>query len=133
MTEHAIEVSKEQLTAALDIALQAVLKRMKPGEPFAAGTLKATRYSCMDDFKTSVEVTLPYYIRKAHGDELYLTLIGGPTGYESMQPFTDRARRGFEEGKPWAACFGTKGRWDKLDVSAEEMLRVIESHKRLWE
>lgn len=50
-------------------------------------------------------------------------LIGGPTGYESFY-MHDFAVKGMSE-KGWTACAGTKGRWDRLSFSPEEMLKAF--------
>ena len=51
-------------------------------------------------------------------------LEDGPTGYESFYLEHDTVERMSEGG--WCACAGTKGRWDTLRISAEEMKRVFD-------
>jgi len=68
------------------------------------------------------------------GDGAVLYLEDGPTGYESFYIKTDaqelRHQFGFDD-RDWCACFGTEGRWHKLDIPAASMrslardLRII--------
>jgi len=47
---------------------------------------------------------------------------GGVTGYEQMYLEDFRPRT---ESLAWCACFGTAGRWDRLEISSSEMRRVF--------
>jgi hypothetical protein len=50
---------------------------------------------------------------------------GGVTGYESFE-----AVQHSTAWNGWPACFGTKGVWDKLEISKEEMQKVKEWWKK---
>ena len=52
-------------------------------------------------------------------------LIGGPTGYESFY-MHDFAIKGMRKGG-WTACAGTKGQWDRLSFSPEEMSKAFDT------
>ena len=49
-------------------------------------------------------------------------LFGGPTGSESFYIEKGVPERQSKHG--WLACAGTPGRWDRLEIPAEEMKRV---------
>jgi hypothetical protein len=78
------------------------------------------------------EVIIGYEIRentKKDGREAFW-LIGGPTGYESFLVEPDRGKYWDDmmewiTTRGWNACAGTPGRWDRLWISPEEMLRVL--------
>lgn len=52
-----------------------------------------------------------------------IKLTPGVTGYESLMVH-DIMRNDEFNDKPWCACAGTDGTWDKLEISAEEMARL---------
>lgn len=53
----------------------------------------------------------------------YVHLIGGSTGYESIS--IDLLPVWLDgETRPWAACVGTLGAWDRIEVPASEMLKI---------
>lgn len=94
-------------------------------------TLTAKRTDCMSGLSTQHPVTLVIEDGKAG---LVVRIIkGGVTGYESFYlsswnkhpPHTD-----------WIACVGTKGRWDRLEISSEEMsrgLKALTEKERVYE
>lgn len=88
--------------------------------------IKGLKYSCLDEFKTSEVVELICYPMFSFNlNKWYLTLRNGVTGYESLS-MSKRTYEGIvEQGKPWAACWGTKGVWDKLDVPNGELLKAF--------
>lgn len=52
-------------------------------------------------------------------------ILGGPTGYESFY-MHDFAVKGMRKGG-WTACAGTKGQWDRLSFSPEEMSKAFDT------
>lgn len=83
--------------------------------------VRAQRTSCIKDGRTW---TTCVHVKRRWHEELkswwvYVTR-GGVTGYESMR--VDRVSDMCDNG--WCACAGTKNKWDKLHVSAEEMQKV---------
>lgn len=78
----------------------------------------ATRTSCLTGDKHEVEIVL--VVRPGSDGKPWLFVDeGGPTGYESI-PF-EVLDRAIDENKPWAACMGTQGRWDGLEVGVESL------------
>lgn len=70
------------------------------------------------------EVYLDYKIIEIKGEKIF-QLVNGPTGYESfyITSVYPRLEKMCENG--WTACCGTKGVWDKLFISAEEMKEAL--------
>lgn len=73
-------------------------------------------------------VDLKYEIRISVGDEPWVFILNGSTGYEGM-PF-NRIPVALECKVPWPACFGCST-YDKLDVPWEELKKVWEAHPEL--
>lgn len=78
-------------------------------------------------------VDLDYEIR-THNGVRYFQLINGVTGYESFliddyngRTDTNRLERIRKNG--WRACVGTKGVWDELTITAEEMRKALDGVK----
>jgi len=59
------------------------------------------------------------------GNGKIFQLINGPTGYESF--YIDSEYNHLENvcDNGWTACVRTKGVWDKLFISAEEMKKAL--------
>ena len=84
-------------------------------------TISAKRTNCTTG--ETVDTQQPYLI-EPRGDEgrLVFQLLEGPTGYESW--YIESLLKDPYEGW-WAACAGTKGRWDKLMVNGREVLNIL--------
>jgi len=84
-------------------------------------TLTALRTDCMTgkQKETSVELTLEPGLS---GLVIKITK-GGVTGYESF--YYNDFLKDWNENKGWPACWGTEGRWDRLEISASEMTRAM--------
>lgn len=81
--------------------------------------VKATRTSCITGIRQEVMIT----VEKKYHEKLeswYCKIVeGGVTGYESIKYKDLEAIKG-----GWWACIGTKGKWDKLYVPSESLLRI---------
>ena len=88
------------------------------------------RYDCFTD--KSREVELECIIKKRNDDKLIFSIEkGGVTGYESFVIEDDTTERMKRAKIPvWAACWGTKGRWDKLDVPLKNIIEMIDRCKK---
>ena len=73
---------------------------------------------------TGIEKEVEITVEKIYHEYLkswYVTIIkGGVTGYESFK-LEDMNK----DGVAWSACVGTKSRWDRLVVPAEEMKKIF--------
>src|SRR5205809_8102004 len=85
------------------------------------GTIKGFLTHCITGEET--KVNLEWYIRPpTEGylkDGIWFHLTGGPTGYESFQLTAESVYHIAKRG--WLACAGTKGSWDRLFITAEQM------------
>ena len=98
---------------------------MVENEILLKGVLKAIRTNAFTDKVTEVEIV--YEIHKGEKYNVF-HLIGGSTGYESFRlDERDTLEKMTESG--WLACYGTKRRYDKLMVDAEEMKKVHDVYK----
>ena len=70
------------------------------------------------------EVKVSYEITYNEDNQPVFELHGGPTGYESFCMNEKNNSQIAENG--WVACMGTKNRWDKLFIPAEEMRNAFE-------
>jgi hypothetical protein len=86
------------------------------------GTLKGKRTNCFNGRVT--EVDLDWELKEGLNSRIF-QLHGGPTGYESFYLDDALASSRWNPRDGWCACAGTKDSWDKLDISAEEMTRVL--------
>lgn len=78
------------------------------------------------------EAPIQYYFYFDEGLlEIYLHLVGGPTGYESGRiSLIDEV---ISENKPWNACAGTKDSYHQLQIFPKEMKEIkgnLENMKR---
>lgn len=80
------------------------------------------------------EIELEYEIIKSEDGRRIFQLLNGVTGYEGfyidhkpINPFIDAFQADIEKIKKngWLACVGTKGCWDRLFISGEEMRKVL--------
>lgn len=69
------------------------------------------------------EIELNYIIEEEDNRKIF-RLLNGPTGYESF--FIEDAKKFKMSENGWTACMGTKGVYDRLFISAEEMKKVLE-------
>lgn len=69
------------------------------------------------------EVEFEYIIEDEDNRKIF-RLFNGPTGYESF--FIEDAKKFKMSENGWTACMGTKGVYDRLFISAEEMKKVLE-------
>ncbi len=71
------------------------------------------------------EISLEYHIKPSTRDSWRkeFLLMGGPTGYESF--YIDESVIECNIRFGWLACAGTKGKWDKLFIPAEEMRKAF--------
>lgn len=83
--------------------------------------IKGILTDCNDGKETIVD--LEYEIEERDGRRLF-QLLNGVTGYESFYIDQDNANLNRMKEKGWLACAGTKGRWHRLFIPAEEMMRV---------
>ena len=89
----------------------------------------------MTDCNTGKEsvVDLSYEIR-THDKIRYFQLLNGVTGYESfyIDDFEGKTKENtlyLMRKNGWRANMGTKGVWNELMISAEEMRKVLEGIK----
>jgi len=92
------------------------------------GIIKGTMADCNTD-KQSV-VDLEYEIIN-HKGVRYFKLINGVTGYESfyIDDFEGKVKENtlfLIRKNGWRACVGTKGVWNELFISAEEMTKALD-------
>jgi hypothetical protein len=61
------------------------------------------------------------------GRRIFEIVEGGPTGYEDfhVDGFLEVRKRKGITTLAWTACMGTKGRWDKLVVPHESMVKAL--------
>ena len=88
--------------------------------------MKGILTDCRDE--TEREVYVDYKVVETKGERVF-QLVGGPTGYESF--YIDNDYTSLEamcEGG-WLACAGTKGRYDRLSIPAEEMSKALASYR----
>lgn len=87
-------------------------------------TVPAERTRLATDKKVEqVEVTFALQ-EEDSGFFILKILHGGVTGYESYYLDPKTIERNI--GKPWLACMGTEGRWDRLMIPEDSMKRVYE-------
>ena len=70
------------------------------------------------------EIEIEYKIVEIEGKKIF-QLVNGPTGYESFYIDSEYNHLDNVCENGWTACCGTKGVWDKLFISAEEMKKVL--------
>ena len=88
--------------------------------------MKGILEDCRTGEKRDVEVD--YEIAFVKGERIF-RLIGGVTGYESFyidNEYTNLAAM-CEGG--WLACAGTKDRYDRLTIPAEEMSKALAPYR----
>jgi len=88
--------------------------------------IPGTRYDCITN--KSKEVELVCIIEKRDDDKIVFSIEeGGVTRYESFIIEDDTIERMKRAVIPvWTACWGTKGKWDKLDVPLKGIIEMIE-------
>lgn len=69
------------------------------------------------------EVSVSLRVVSKEDGQVWIVMEGGPTGHESIQA-TDHVVRTLQT-RNWVACFGARGQWDRLVVSAYEMRRFF--------
>jgi hypothetical protein len=75
------------------------------------------------DFSGKInEVDLEWAVRTGHDKKLWVHILNGPTGYESM-PLAS-CIEAIEKQKTWAACMGSHV-YDKLMVPWEELQKLL--------
>ena len=82
--------------------------------------LKAIRTNCRTGVETIVKVTLEKEYHESLDSWWWQITKGGVTGYESIK-INDT-----DDDRGWWACAGTKGRWDSLHISSDEMKKLTE-------
>jgi len=82
--------------------------------------MKGIRTSCITGKEEEVELD---YVIEDGGVSKVFRILNGPTGYESFC-VEDGKKFGITE-RGWNACVGTKGVWDSLFISPEEMRKVF--------
>ena len=107
------------------------------------GTLCGTRVCCLTSKARKVDLAWQVARQetddedpgteglKAFNGRLIFQLEGGPTGYESFYIDEDGANLRMMAAKGWTACFGTKDRWDRLEIAATAMAKVEAAVKGL--
>jgi len=86
---------------------------------YGTSKIRCVRTSCIT--KRESIVNLKYYAKYGLYSHWWFYLVGGPTGYESL----DMESKYFKPDKGWTACMGTKNRWDKLFVPGAELASAI--------
>ena len=76
------------------------------------------RKNAMKNFEESYVVV--DCIVRDYNDEPYLCLLNGVTGRESIA-ISQLRKRGFTCGRNWQACYGSKYKWDNLEVLGEDI------------
>lgn len=69
------------------------------------------------------EVELEYEITERNGERIF-SLLNGVTGWESFYIDHWTTNLSAIQKSGWLACGGTKGRYDRLFVPAEEMQKI---------
>ena len=87
--------------------------------------MKGILTSCITGKTSEVEVS--YETTHSSDNHIVFELRGGPTGYEGFRIVEKTISQMVENG--WVACMGTKNRWDKLFIPAEEMRKAFEEIK----
>lgn len=93
------------------------------------GPILGVRTDCLTDEVYTYELEFEIRPYKSQYDyyngQFELVLFGGPTGYESvfLKDILPDVKIGTKTG--WEACWGTKGRWDKLFIPMSELRRVL--------
>jgi len=98
------------------------------------GVIKGIRTDAWDGEKCEVE--LKYEIKISDSDSEFLKgkyafhiVEGGVTGYESFIIENGDLNRMASKG--WCACMGTNKVWDRLEIDASEMKKVLEECERM--
>ena len=86
--------------------------------------MKGILTDCIDG--TVREVEVDYKIYESNGRKAF-QLIGGVTGYESFYLDSEYLDKMLENG--WTACAGTKNKYDRLFIPAEEMRMALGLHR----
>ena len=73
------------------------------------------------------EVEIHYEIIEKDGRHIF-RLINGVTGYESFYIHDKYTRLGDMLEHGWTACAGTKGKYDRLYIPAEDMKIALEPY-----
>jgi hypothetical protein len=73
------------------------------------------------------EIEIGYKIIDSENGEIF-ELIGGVTGYESFYIKSKYTPLNKICGFGWCACAGTKGKYDKLFIPAEEMRNALKPY-----
>ncbi len=78
------------------------------------------------------QMNISYYFYYNEGlKEMYIHLVGGPTGYESGR--IELINEVIKENKPWNACMGNKDGYHQLQIFPKEMRKIkgnLENMKR---
>ena len=85
--------------------------------------MKGILTNCVTEKVSDVEVS--YEITYNENNQPVFELRGGPTGYEGFRIDEKTISQMVENG--WTACMGTKNRWDKLVIPADEMRKAFEN------
>jgi len=81
--------------------------------------IKGIRTNCITGEEKEVIITLEKYYHASNLNSWWVRIIkGGVTGYESLEV----SRMAFSRG--WLACGGTKDRWDRLYIPADQMQKL---------
>ncbi len=84
--------------------------------------IKAKRTNCITHIETEVDITLDKHWHSRLNSWWMEIVEGGVTGYESIS--FKALKEHIEDNRGWLACAGTKGRWDTLLISAEELKKL---------
>ncbi len=78
---------------------------------------------------TGAKRTVTLFLEKKYHESLkswwWMIVDGGVTGFESFRVADTEELA--ETG--WCACAGTKGRWDNLEIPAEEMRKLVKGEE----
>lgn len=90
--------------------------------------IKGILVDCCTDKETVVDLM---YEIKTHNGIRYFQLLNGVTGYESfyIDDFDGKTRENtlaLIRKNGWRPCIGTKGVYDELTISAEEMTKALD-------
>ena len=85
-------------------------------------TLTAIRTDCIT--KEQREVSIELNLEQGDFGSIIKITKGGVTGYESF--YYDSFLERWDKDKAWCACAGTKGVWDRLEISSSEMVKAID-------
>lgn len=83
-------------------------------------TLTAIRTDCIT--KEQREVSIELNLEQGDYGPIIKITKGGVTGYES---FYYKSFLNSWNKKAWCACAGTKGVWDRLEISSSEMVKAM--------